>query len=130
MDKTVVRLLEPETGKIGASVVSTRKKSKPQRRIRESVSVGTEIHTDALKYYVGLESEYEHKVVDRAEGCVNGNVHTNRLENFWSLPKRSIKGAYKSVETFHLFRCLDEQSFRYNERKAKTAQRFQRCSTL
>ena len=62
--------------------------------------------------------------MDHAERYVDGNVHTNRLENFWSLLKRSIKGTYVSVEPFHLFRYLDEQSFRYNERKATDAERF------
>ena len=85
-----------------------------------------EIHTDALRSYDGLESEYAHKVVDHAEEYVNGNVHTNRLENFWSLLKRSINGAYVSVEPFHLFRCLDEQALRCKERKATSAERFQK----
>ena len=93
-------------------MVSTRQKGELQRRIREKIAVGTEIHTDALRSYDGLESEYAHKVVDHAEEYVNGNVHTNRLENFWSLLKRSINGAYVSVEPFHLFRYLDEQAFR------------------
>ena len=57
---------------------------------------------------------------------VDGTVHTNGLENFWSLLKRSIKGTYVSVEPFHLFRYLDEQSFRYNERHDTDAQRFQK----
>jgi len=48
---------------------------------------------------------------------VDGRVHTNGLENFWSLLKRGILGTYVSVEPFHLFRYLDEQSFRYNNRK-------------
>src|SRR5262249_40034573 len=61
-----------------------------------------------------------------AEQYVDGNVHTNRMENFWSLLKRAIKGTYVSVEPFHLFRYLDEQSFRYNERKATDAQRFEK----
>ena len=71
-------------------------------------------------------TEYTHKVVDHAEKYVDGNVHTNRMENFWSLLKRSIKGTYVSVEPFHLFRYLDEQSFRYNERNATDAERFQK----
>ena len=83
------------------------------------------LYTDALKSYDGLD-EYTHKVVDHAEAYVDGNVHTNRLENFWSLLKRSIKGTYVSVEPFHLFRYLDEQSFRYNERKSTDAERFQK----
>jgi hypothetical protein len=82
-------------------------------------------YTDALKFYDGLD-EYAHEVIDHAEAYVDGNVHTNKLENFWSLLKRAIKGTYVSVEPFHLFRYLDEQSFRYNERHATDAQRFEK----
>ena len=65
----------------------------------------------------GLAGEYAHEVVDHAVAYVDGKVHTNGLENFWSLLKRGISGTYVSVEPFHLFRYLDEQSFRYNNRK-------------
>jgi hypothetical protein len=57
------------------------------------------------------------KVVDHAVEYVNGRVHTNGLENYWALLKRGISGTYVSVEPFHLFRYLDEQSFRYNNRE-------------
>ncbi len=67
--------------------------------------------------YVGLSSDYDHKVIDHAERYVDGKVHTNGLENFWSLLKRGISGTYVSVEPFHLYRYLDEQMFRYNNRK-------------
>ncbi len=127
MGKAVVfGLLERETGKIRTSVVTTRRKGELQRRIRDNVAVGTAVYTDALKSYDGLDSDYAHKVVDHAEQYVDGNVHTNRLENFWSLLKRAIKGTYVSVEPFHLFRYLDEQAFRYNERKLTSAERFQK----
>jgi hypothetical protein len=72
----------------------------------------------------GLKSEYNHEVVDHAETYVNGKVHTNGLENFWSLLKRTVKGTYVSVEPFHLFRYLDEQAFRFNERKLTDSERF------
>jgi hypothetical protein len=62
-------------------------------------------------------SEYEHMIINHAEAYVNGNVHTNGIENFWSLSKRSIGGTYVSVEPFHLFRYIDEQAFRFNNRK-------------
>jgi len=55
-------------------------------------------------------------VIDHAVAYVDGKVHTNGLENFWSLLKRGIKGTYVSVGPFHLFRYLDEQTFRYNYR--------------
>ena len=59
---------------------------------------------------------------------MRGNVHTNGIENFWSLLKRSLRGTYVSVEPFHLFRYLDEQAFRYNNRKTDDAGRFQRVA--
>ncbi len=68
--------------------------------------------------------EYEHAAVDHAVQYVDGKVHTSGLENFWSLLKRSIKGTYVSVDPFHLFRYLDEQSFRFNTRKERDAFRF------
>jgi hypothetical protein len=67
-------------------------------------------------------------VINHAEEYVRGNVHTNSIENFWSLLKRSIKGTYVSVEPFHLFRYLDEQSFRFNTRKGKDADRFSKLT--
>lgn len=67
---------------------------------------------------------FQHQVVDHAVEYVRGNVHTNSLENYWSLLKRTIKGTYVSVEPFHLFRYLDEQAFRYNWRRASDSDRF------
>lgn len=124
MGKAIVfGLLDRETGKVHASVVGSRRKYHLHAVIRENVAPGSELNTDALKSYDGL-SEYTHKVIDHAEAYVDGTVHTNRLENFWSLLKRAIKGTYVSIEPFHLFRYLDEQSFRYNEREATDSQRF------
>jgi hypothetical protein len=77
-----------------------------------------------MRSYTGLDREYIHGVVDHAEAYVNGQIHTNGLENFWSLLKRGLKGTYVSVEPFHLFRYLDEQAFRYNNRKTTDASRF------
>lgn len=88
------------------------------------VEAGTTVHTDSLPSYVALETDYTHKVIDHAEAYVDGEVHTNGLENFWSLLKRSIKGTYVSIEPFHLFRYLDEQVYRFNARKGTDASRF------
>jgi transposase-like protein len=126
MGKAIVfGLLERETGKVRTAVVETRKRHHLQAEIRDNVTAGAALYTDALKSYDGLDSEYAHKVIDHAEAYVDGAVHTNKLENFWSLLKRSINGTYVSVEPFHLFRYLDEQSFRYNERKATDRERFE-----
>ena len=120
----VFGLFERETGKAHTKVVSTRKKKDLQKEVRDTVTAGAEVHTDASKSYDGLD-EYAHKVVDHAETYVNGNIHTNGLETFWSFLKRTISGTYVSVETFHLFRYLDEQTFRYNERESTDCERFQ-----
>ena len=101
----------------------TRKKKTLQAEIREHVLAGSALFTDALKSYEGLD-EFQHEVIDHAVEYVNGEVHTNGLENFWSLLKRGLKGTYVSVEPFHLFRYLDEQAFRYNNRKMTDADRF------
>jgi hypothetical protein len=76
-----------------------------------------------LGAYNGLCDEYTHEVINHAQEYVRGEVHTNGLENFWSLLKRSIKGTYVSVEPFHLFRYLAEQSFRFNERRNEDGDR-------
>jgi transposase-like protein len=88
------------------------------------VEHGATIHTDALASYESLKSAYAHQVIDHAEAYVEGEVHTNGLENFWSLLKRAIRGTYVSVEPFHLFRYLDEQAFRFNNRAGSDAMRF------
>ena len=94
--------------------------------VRAKVEAGATIHTDALGSYVGLaDSGYVHNVIDHAEAYVNGNVHTNGCENFWSLLKRALKGTYVAVEPFHLFRYLDEQAFRFNNRSWNDADRFE-----
>ena len=125
----VMGLLERSTrqgvaSRIIVKQVNTRKKAELQAEVRKYVLKGAEIHTDALPSYNGLEDEYTHNVVDHAVEYVRGHVHTNGLENFWSLLKRAIKGTYVSVEPFHLFRYLDEQAFRFNERKDDDQGRF------
>lgn len=102
---------------VRVQVVNSRKRNELDPLVRQHVAPGSEIMTDELPSYNDLAPDYVHKVVNHAECYVKGNVHTNGLENFWSLLKRSIQGTYVSVEPFHLFRYLDEQAFRFNERK-------------
>jgi transposase-like protein len=120
----VVGLLDRETGKVHVEHVANRKRGTLQDKVKKHVATGAEVFTDELASYTGLEKEYVHQFVNHAEEYVRGNVHTNGIENFWSLLKRGIKGTYVSVEPFHLFRYLDEQAFRYNERKGTDADRF------
>ena len=118
-DKTIVFGALERGGKVRTVVVEDRKKSGLQSRVKEHVEAGAALYSDALKSYDGLAQEYAHQVIDHAEKYVDGKVHTNGLENFWSLLKRGIAGTYVSVEPFHLFRYLDEQVFRYNNRATK-----------
>lgn len=85
--------------------------------VRATVEPGAEIITDSLPSYDKLADEYTHNVINHAESYVRGHVHANGMENFWSLLKRALKGTSVSVELFHLFRYLDEEVFRFNERK-------------
>lgn len=110
--------------KVRTVVVEGVRKHQLQAPIAKHVEDGSHVYTDALMSYKDLDLYYQHKVIDHAEKYVDGQVHTNGLENFWSLLKRAIKGTYVSIEPFHLFRYLDEQAFRFNERKANDAERF------
>jgi transposase-like protein len=116
-DKTAVMGILERGGKVRTAVLPSRKRHAIQAEVKKHVEAGAALYTDALMSYSGLESEYVHQVVDHAVQYVDGKVHTNGLENFWSLLKRGIAGTYISVEPFHLFRYLDEQTFRYNNRK-------------
>jgi transposase-like protein len=115
-DKAIVFGMVERGGKVRATTVETRQKGELQHNIRQNVSAGAAIFSDELKSYDGLD-EYQHAVINHAVEYVNGNVHTNTMENFWALLKRGLHGTYVSVEPFHLFRYIDEQAFRYNNRK-------------
>jgi transposase-like protein len=103
-------------GEVRAEVVPNRRKHTLETIVRNHVAPNSVVYTDALPSYEDLDNEYIHQVVDHAVEYVRGRVHTNGLENFWSLLKRGIKGTYVSVEPFHLESYLDEQAFRYNNR--------------
>jgi transposase-like protein len=129
-DKVAVMGLLERGGQVRTMVVGNRRKNVLQGEVKKHVEAGSALYTDALLSYDGLASDYAHQVIDHALKYVEGKIHTNGLENFWSLLKRGINGTYVSVEPFHLFRYLDEQSFRYNnratpERKMTDADRFQ-----
>lgn len=120
-DKTLVVGFLERGGKIRTSMPKNRRKNTMHEEVKKNVGVGSILFTDALPSYNDLEEDYAHKVIDHAVAYVDGAVHTNGLENYWSLLKRGIKGTYVSVEPFHLFRYLDEQAFRFNNRGSKEA---------
>ena len=123
----VMGLLErnaPEGSQVRLRIVPNTRRHNLQPHVTEHVIPGATIHSDALASYAGLDRQYIHNVIDHAERYAEGNVHTNGLENFWSLLKRGVRGTYVSIEPFHLFRYLDEQAFRFNTRKDDDRGRF------
>ncbi len=122
-DKTAVLGVLERGGKIRVKVIDSRRKKPLQDHVKQHVEPGAEVFTDALKSYEGLEADYVHQIIDHAVEYVKGHVHTNGLENFWSLLKRTLKGTYTFVEPWHLHRYLDEQAFRYDERKDEQGDR-------
>jgi transposase-like protein len=110
--------------KVRVSTGNGVRRHKIHENVRQHVEAGANLYSDAFSSYQGLDADYLHKVIDHAEAYVDGEVHTNGMENFWSLLKRAIKGTYVSIEPFHLFRYLDEQAFRFNNRETDDLGRF------
>jgi transposase-like protein len=115
--KAVVMGLLERGGKVKTAILPDRKHNITEKIVRELVEPGAEVHTDEFSGYYNLKDGYIHKVVNHLEGYVKENVHTNGIENFWSCLKRGLTGTYIAVEPFHLFRYVDEQAFRFNNRK-------------
>jgi len=124
----VLGLLERESGdkpsRVRCKVMKRVRTRELDPEIRANIEKGSEVFTDKFSSYYKLSDEYAHQVIDHAVSYAEGHVHTNCLENFWSLLKRGLKGNYVNVEPFHLFRYLDEQAFRFNERKDNDKGRF------
>jgi transposase-like protein len=116
----VMGLLErhdEDASQVRMHVVQGVKHRELRKHIDTLIEPGSHVYTDALRSYEKLNGQFLHQFIDHAETYASGEVHTNGLENFWSLLKRGLRGTYVSVEPFHLFRYLDEQAFRFNHRK-------------
>jgi transposase-like protein len=109
---------------VHAAVVEDIKAKNLHPQIHEHVEQGSTLYTDKWLGYRGLSKFFTHGVIDHAVRYVDGEIHTNGLECFWSLFKRTLKGTYVSVDPFHMFRYLDEQTFRFNYRKENDGFRF------
>jgi transposase-like protein len=117
----VIGMLDRNSRQVRAKVVPNVKRDTLQAEILKNVKYGSAVYTDEAVVYDTLRRRYIHETVNHAETYVNGQVHTNGLENFWSLMKRNLSGTYVAVEPFHLDRYLDEQCFRFNNRIGHTA---------
>ncbi len=116
-NKSVVfGMLERKSGKVRATVIPDRKAASIQNEVLGHIEHGATIISDEFANSWEMPKKYVHQMVNHLETYVNGNVHTQGIENFWSLLKRGLGGTYVSVEPFHLFRYVDEQAFRFNNR--------------
>ncbi|MCE5322245.1 IS1595 family transposase [bacterium] len=115
---------ESEVSRVLANIIPNVSGNTLRAEITKAVEKFTRVYTDAWKGYNGLSTEYLHQFIDHTIAYAIGQVHTNGLENFWSLLKRALKGTYVSVEPFHLKRYIDEQVFRFNNRGETDAERF------
>ena len=120
----VVGMIERESGAVRLRHVEKIDSHTLHGFIHEGVETGSDLYTDTHRAYSGLDADYWHEVVDHIEKYVDGRVHTNGMENFWSLLKRGLHGTYISVQPFHLFRYLDERCFTFNERNLTDLGRF------
>jgi len=118
------RTTPDKSSRVSLKVVPNTRSPELCGNVRDHVEKGSTVCTDALMSYDDLENDYDRQVIDHAISYAEGHVHTNGLENFWSLLKRALHGTYVNVEPFHLFRYLDEQAFRFNERKDDDQGRF------
>lgn len=117
--KTVVLGALERNGRVRATVAADRKRETIQPFVQAHVARGSEVHSDEHAASWGMDDAYMHQIVNHLEKYVDGNIHTNGIENFWSLLKRGLHGTFVSVEPFHLLRYVDEQAFRFNNRHRK-----------
>jgi transposase-like protein len=115
----VMGMLDRDTRQIRCKVIPNVRRETLQNLILKNVKHGSKVYTDSAVGYTALQHRYIHEWVNHMQEYVRGSVHTNGLENFWSLLKRTLRGTYVAVEPFHLDRYLAEQVFRFNNRATK-----------
>jgi transposase-like protein len=115
--KTIVVGMLERNGRVRAEVVKNRTQNVLYGLASKHIAKGSTLITDEHGGY--KDTSFEHRIINHANEYVNGMIHTNGIENFWSLLKRGLNGTYVGVEPFHLFRYLDEQAFRFNNRATK-----------
>lgn len=115
---------EDNPSQVRATVIPNVEQVTLMGELARNVERDTFVCTDASTSYANIASRYVHEFIDHATRYVAGKVHVNGLENFWSLVKRMIKGTYVHVAPFHLQRYLDEEVWRFNERKKNDGWRF------
>jgi transposase-like protein len=120
----VMGLLERHTGQARTKHIADTTKETLHDEVRGNVEAGTALYTDTHAGYKGLDADYAHESVNHLEEYVRGAVHTNHLENYWTLFKRCYSGTWTHLSDDHLHRYLVEQEYRFNNRKDNDGGRF------
>jgi transposase-like protein len=122
-------MLDRGTREVRTTVIPNAKRDVLQREILKQIAPNGTVYTDGWVGYDDLKvQQFVHETVNHLDEYVRGEVHTQAIENFWSLLKRSLNGTYVAVEPFHLERYADEQAFRFNNRiGVNDAQRFEKA---
>jgi transposase-like protein len=123
-DKTIEAGTLQRGGQVRTEILPDTTRKTFHAHVNRNVERGASLYTDTHSGYSGLDADYDHRTVDHAERYADDRVHTNGMENFWSLLKRGLHGTYISVEPFHLFRYLDERAFTFNLRDVDDFGRF------
>lgn len=130
-DKAIVFGAIERGGKVQARVIESIGAPTLQNQVLASVKIGSTLYSDDAHAYNALGIVYDHTSVSHRRGeYVRGKTHTNTIESYWSLVKRALKGTYIHVEPFHLDRYLDEQGFRFDNRKDTDSERFVKAASM
>jgi len=125
VDKTAVIGALQRGGEVRAEIITDLSANGLQGYVRQNVADDSMVFTDAAWGYKGLRWTFEHGATDHSVGqYVNGIIHSNGIESFWALLKRSIKGTYIAIAPKHLQSYLDERAFAYNNREEHDLFRF------
>lgn len=124
-DKTAVVGMVERKGKLTARTVENVKSETLTNEIIRNVKESAKLYSDEWLGYKGVSRIYDHSIVKHNQSeYVNGRIHTNTIEGFWSLLKRGIVGIYHFTSKKHLQMYVDEFVFRYNTRKGTESNRF------
>jgi transposase-like protein len=126
--KTIVMGMLERGGRVKAGRITGTDSPTLHGQIHKHVEPGSRVYTDAWRGYNGLHSHYAHETIDHAFCYAKDGLHTNGIENFWSLFKRTLRGTYVHVNPEHLSRYVDEQAYRFNEREGNDSERFVRAT--
>jgi transposase-like protein len=123
-EKTVVMGMRERGGEVRAMVIPDVRANTLWWQLRDNIEKGATVYTDSAAGYAGVKYRWIHHVINHTFEYVRGHVHTNSIESFWSVLKRTIKGTYVAPRPKHFPSYVEEQVFRFNSREERDGYRF------